>query len=295
MKKPAKKKPEKLEKPKNAVTGVKPASQPFNTMSNREFLYGILIIILTVLLMYSFFMGGFNFSKEKTITKPQPTEKPKVEKESTLPTISQDYLGNLPFLGNENAQISLIEFGDYQCNYCKDFYVNTEQKIIKDYIDTGKLKFYYKDFPQLNIHDKAEVSALAARCANEQGKFWEMHDRLYQEQGAWILAQKSGAIERFSEYAESLGLNKEQFSACLKTEKYRDAMNVDYEDGKRLDIRGTPTFLILVPKNKVNLVDLDKVVFKAKGATAERGDNYFVFVEGARDYTIFKEIFDTVK
>lgn len=292
MKKSAKKKPEKLGNPQKVA--MKPETTIQSTMSNKEFLYGIVIIILVVLLMYSFFIGGFSFSKEKT-TAPPAAQRTTPEKQTTLPTISKDYLGNLPFLGNENAQISFIEFGDYQCNYCKDFYTNTEQKIKPDYINTGKLKFYYKDFPQLNLHDKAEVSALAARCANEQGKFWEMHDKLYQEQGVWILAQKSSAVERFSEYVEQLGLNKEQFSACLKTEKYRDAMNVDYEDGNRLDIRGTPTFLVLLPKNKVNLVDLEKAVFNAKGATAERGDNYFVFVEGARDYAIFKEIFDTVK
>lgn len=86
-----------------------------------------------------------------------------------------------PFIGNANAPVTMIEFSDYQCPFCLRFWSETLPQIKKDYIDTGKVKFVYRDFP-LNIHPMAEPSARAANCAGEQGKYWEYHDKIFSEQ-----------------------------------------------------------------------------------------------------------------
>lgn len=94
-----------------------------------------------------------------------------------LPTIDDD-----PILGSANAPVTMIEFSDYQCPFCHSFWKQTLPQIKKDYIDTGKVKFVYRDFP-LNIHPMAEPAARAANCAGEQGKYWEYHDKIFGEQG----------------------------------------------------------------------------------------------------------------
>ncbi len=92
--------------------------------------------------------------------------------------------GNGPMLGSANATITLIEFTDYQCPFCSRHYNQTYNQIKKDYIDTGKVKFYLRDFP-LNFHPNAQKAAEAARCAGDQGKYWEMHDELFSKQSEW--------------------------------------------------------------------------------------------------------------
>lgn len=91
-------------------------------------------------------------------------------------------IGHLPALGDKNAKVTIIDFSDFECPFCRRFFEETFSKIKKDYIDTGKAVFYYRHFP-LAFHPLAQPFAQASECANEQGKFWEMHDKIFQEQG----------------------------------------------------------------------------------------------------------------
>lgn len=91
-------------------------------------------------------------------------------------------VGDLPVLGQESSKITLIEFSDYQCPFCGRFYSQTEGQIKKEYIDKGLVKFYYRDFPLSQIHPGAQKAAEAARCAGDQGKYWEYHDLVFQNQ-----------------------------------------------------------------------------------------------------------------
>lgn len=91
-------------------------------------------------------------------------------------------VGDLPALGNQNAKVTMIEFSDYQCPFCERHFTQAESQIKKDYIDTGKVKMYYRDFPLSQIHPGAQKAAEAARCAGDQGKYWEYHDLLFQNQ-----------------------------------------------------------------------------------------------------------------
>ena len=91
-------------------------------------------------------------------------------------------VGDLPALGNANAKVTLVEFSDYQCPFCARHFIQSEPQIIKEYVDTGKVKFYYRDFPLPQIHPGAQKAAEAARCAGDQNKYWEYHDSLFQNQ-----------------------------------------------------------------------------------------------------------------
>lgn len=91
-------------------------------------------------------------------------------------------VGNLPVEGNTNAPVTFIEFADYQCPFCGRFYTDAEAQIKKEYIDTGKVKLYYRDYPLIQIHPGAQKAAEAARCAGDQGKYWQYHDLIFQNQ-----------------------------------------------------------------------------------------------------------------
>ena len=94
-------------------------------------------------------------------------------------------VGHLPANGNKNASVTVIEFSDFQCPFCEQFFKTTYTQLKKEYIDTGKIAFYYRHFPLTNIHPLATPAALASECANDQGKFWEYHDLLFENQTTW--------------------------------------------------------------------------------------------------------------
>jgi protein-disulfide isomerase len=94
--------------------------------------------------------------------------------------------GHLPVTGNKNAKVTVVEFSDFQCPFCEQFFKNTYPQLKKEYIDNGKIAFYYRHFPLTSIHPYAKSAAIAAECANDQGKFWEYHDLLFQNQNSWV-------------------------------------------------------------------------------------------------------------
>ncbi len=138
--------------------------------------------------------------------------------------------------GKEDAPVTIVVFDDFQCPYCEKFFSGALPNIRSNYIDTGKVKFVFKHFP-LSFHQYAEKAAEAAECAGEQGKFWEMHDKLYENQNALD-------IDSLKSYAADLGLNTEQFNQCLDSGKYADKVKADFDQGVELGVRGTPTFFV---------------------------------------------------
>lgn len=141
-----------------------------------------------------------------------------------------------PFLGNPKAPITLIEFSDYQCSFCRKYYKNTLPLIKKKYIETGKVKYTFKDFP-LAIHNQAQKAAEASECAGEQGKYWKMHDLIFDN-------QSNIKVEDLKIYANKIGLNISDFKSCLDKGKYFNVVKADMEDGKKSGVRGTPSFLL---------------------------------------------------
>lgn len=141
-----------------------------------------------------------------------------------------------PVQGYKDAPITIIEFSDFQCPYCAKFYTQTLPQIKENYIDTGKVKFVYRDFP-LSFHPYAKKAAEAAECAHEQGKFWEFHDKIYENQNTLN-------NESLKQYAIDLGLNKDQFNTCLDTGKMSQEVMKDLQDGSSYGVTGTPAFFI---------------------------------------------------
>jgi protein-disulfide isomerase len=140
-------------------------------------------------------------------------------------------LGNAPVRGNPDAKVTIVEFSDFQCPFCRrsqDTIKQVEQKY------SGKVKVVFKDFP-LSFHERAMPAAEAARCAGDQGKYWEFHDKLF-----------SGGLtdEDFKKYAKELGLDTKAFDSCLSANKFRTEIAADMSQGQALGVSGTPAFFI---------------------------------------------------
>ena len=141
-----------------------------------------------------------------------------------------------PVKGDKNAPVTIIEFSDFQCPFCGKFFKETFGQIDEKYIKTGKVKMVFRDFP-LSFHENAQKSAEAAECADEQGKFWEYHDMLFEN-------QEKLSVEDLKRYAVELGLDKDKFDSCLDSEKYKDEVKKDFSDGQKYGVSGTPAFFI---------------------------------------------------
>lgn len=141
-----------------------------------------------------------------------------------------------PVLGSKDAQVTIVEFMDYQCPYCKRFHSQTFPDLKKLYIDTGKIRFYVMDFP-LDVHPKALLAAQAGRCAAEQGKFWAIHD-LMQSEGETLDNDKIG------EFAKTSALDVNGLRECLESGKYKDAIRLGISEASSKGIQATPTFVV---------------------------------------------------
>ena len=145
-----------------------------------------------------------------------------------------------PALGNEDAPVTMIEYSDFQCPFCGKFARETEPALIKKYVEDGTLRIEWRDFPYLG--QESVNAALAARAAEAQGKFWEYHDLLYENQGSG----NSGAFsdENLTGFAEELGLDAERFESDLRSEENAAAVAEDFRQGQGQGISGTPTFVV---------------------------------------------------
>lgn len=144
-----------------------------------------------------------------------------------------------PAIGSEDAPVTIVEFSDYQCPFCATFYLETFSRIKSEYVDTGKVKFVYRDFP-LNFHQYAQKSAEASECADEQGKFWEYKDILFKRQAEW----SSLGVDKLKDYASELKLDRERFDYCLDNNIMASEVQNDFADGKKYGVSGTPAFFI---------------------------------------------------
>ena len=149
-----------------------------------------------------------------------------------------------PIIGNPDAPIIIIEFSDFQCPFCARFHVQTLPSLMEEYIEQGKVKLVFRDFPIQNIHPNALPAAVAAECANDQGKFKGMHDLLFENQKQWSSLETSQALSTFVQYAKDLQMNEEEFTSCLTGGKHIDEIRKDLEDGRNYGVSGTPGFFI---------------------------------------------------
>ena len=165
---------------------------------------------------------------------------PEQENNSKLLTTSKLIENGSPIMGNVDAPITILEWGDYQCTFCYKFHQNTLSIINEDFVETGKVKLVFKDFP-LNGPDSL-LAAEASYCAEDQGKYWEYHDELYKNWGG----ERTGWITRESldRFAVTVDLNLDEFNECLNEQKYHDRVTALHEFGKEVGIDATPSFLV---------------------------------------------------
>jgi protein-disulfide isomerase len=208
-------------------------------------------------------MFGLNgtFDESELAIKPTPEMDSIGPTEITMETFVEN---GSPVLGNPNASITLVEFGDYQCHYCHVFFESIEGKIMKNYIETGKVKMIFKDY---NIIGKDSVKASqGAHCANDQGLFWEYHDILYSnwtgENNGWA----SGA--NLANYAQDIGLEMNQWTDCMSQQKHSKTILDSNEDAKKLQLTGTPAFFVISSDGQVSKLF------------------------GAQPFEVFKRVFD---
>ena len=165
---------------------------------------------------------------------------PQTDNDSKLFTESKLIQNGSPIIGNPSASITILEWGDYQCTYCYKFHQSTMNAIKQDFIETGKAKLVFKDFP-LNGADSV-LAAEASHCAQDQGKYWQYHDELYNnwagERTGWITRE---SLEKF---ATTVNLDLDKFNKCLDDHKYLESVNQMYEFGKEIGIDATPSFLV---------------------------------------------------
>lgn len=193
---------------------------------------------------------------------PQPAPAPPPKPESIVLGIDDD-----PLVGDKKARLVIVEFSDFQCPFCGRFVHETFPEIEKEYIKTGKLKYVFRDFPISSAHKDAFKAALAAGCALDQGKFWEMHDQLFNNQAAFT-------VYNLNQRATAIGLNKEKFQKCLDDNEYATEVQSDFADGLKAGVNQTPTFFIgLIEPNSP----------KVKVLTV---------ITGAKPYAFFKEAID---
>lgn len=193
-------------------------------------------------------------------TAPQPT---------AVADVALNIDGDGPFKGSPNAGVTLIEFSDYQCPFCANYFRDALQKIDAEYGKTGKVKYLFRNFPLEAIHPQAFKAAEAASCAGDQNKYWEMHDRLFQNQ------QALGAAD-LPRHAEALGLDLQRFSECLEGGKHSAKIRKDMAEGQKAGVTGTPTFFL---------------GFTEPGSSRVKAVRR---VTGAQPYESFKEAIDSV-
>ena len=182
------------------------------------------------------------------------------------PTIASFYDNASPILGDLNAPLTMIEFGDYQCTFCKKFFHETEESIITNYVETGKVKILFKDF--IVVNEDSVNAASAAHCANDQKMFWQYHSTLYNnwdgEGTGWA------SSEQLHQFASTLGLDMNEFSECMSQSKWKDLVLSSHADGRALGVDATPTFFIIDQNNEA------------------------LKITGSQHYDVFQEVFDSL-
>ncbi len=202
----------------------------------------------------------------KTAPVPQPVQQPS---QPNVPQIFQISLDDDPVKGDPNAPVTVVEFSDFQCPFCSRFFVQTLPQLQETYIDTGKVKLVYRDLPLDNLHPNARPAAIAAECADEQGKFWDYHDVLFSKQAEWGGQSSDAVSETFQTYASDLGLESASFESCLSSSEISDEVNDDFVDATLYGATGTPTFFV---------------------GNEEDG---FIKIVGAQPFNAFKAIIDS--
>lgn len=146
-------------------------------------------------------------------------------------------------MGSASAPVQILEFGDFECPACGSFATLTEPDMRKRLIETGQASFRFLDYP-LNVHANSWDASFSAACANEQGKFWEMHDRLFATQDEWNTQATRRPKSVMSRLAQEIGLDMGQWDECFDSQKYKLDIAANQKEGDKYRVQSTPTFVV---------------------------------------------------
>ena len=187
-----------------------------------------------------------------------------LEKNTPQKTIFTEMGSSL--LGNPDAPITIVEFGDYQCKQCYNWFHNTKPVIFENYVDSGKVNFVFVDLAYLGRD--SPIAAQASYCAEDQGEYWEYHNVLYNSQES--LDDGWANSEKLKAFAFDLGLDMDLFESCLDSEKYSKRVQYNIEQARENGVRGTPWFFIVGPGGQQQEIN------------------------GAQSYSVFKQVIDSM-
>lgn len=228
-----------------ATIGSVLANIPLQTLGTKIVYIVLLIACLAIGYLFAkveMLQNGTTTTAAQQTTVPDPAAAPQAPA-APDPEVVKDTLemGHLPVKGQENAPVTIVEFSDFECPFCGRFYSETLDQLTTEYIDTGKVKLYYRHYP-LSFHPNAVPLALAAECANDQGKFWEMHDKIFD---ATVAGTSSTATaDTMKQWAVELGLSADTFNSCLDNKTHQAKVDEDFAAGSAVGVSGTPTFYI---------------------------------------------------
>lgn len=206
-------------------------------------------LLIVLLVIVSFLLGTTwtrlkHVENEKQADQPPPTVKQTNPEKPPEPEVlgvedQAEIIKNPAALkGSEDAKVTIVEFSEYQCPFCQRYVDETYTKIAADYGD--KIYYVFRDYP-LEFHQHAKITAEAARCAGEQGKYWQYHDKLFAKRD-WVNQEE--VTETLVGFAADLGLDTESFKECLTSGKFTAVVNADFALGQKVGVTGTPSFFI---------------------------------------------------
>ncbi len=265
----------------------------------------LVIGVLSVLLVASVFTQGFGIIKTpatqntetNTTTQNQQgtTTTPTTETQVQKVNLKLD-VGTNPAKGNQNAKISLVEMSNFECPFCWRFATQSLPTIETQLVNTGKMNVYFRDFP-VTHGTQGTLASHAARCANEEGKYWEMHDEIFKNYRTW--ADQGNADSEFKKYAATIGLNQANFDACLAdSQKYSQQIQNDINFAQGFGV-GTPAFAMKFSKEgfkkdgvsgALNSAALAQYKQYINGLFEDSEGNFFVIIQGALPADVFTTI-----
>lgn len=170
-------------------------------------------------------------------------------------------------IGSDSAKLEVVEFADFECPACGNFATLTEPDVRTRLVNTGQIRFRFIDFP-LQMHPNARAAHMAAWCAGEQNKFWEMHDAIFAVQDRWSGYATRRPNRVFSELAKNVGVNMDQYESCVSSNKYAGQIQANVDEGIRQQVNGTPTFFYgRIKSGPVSYDEFKKYVDQALAST----------------------------
>lgn len=182
-----------------------------------------------------------------------------------LPVSATSFPGHV--LGSDSAPVEIIEYADFECGACAHFAILTLPDIKQRLVGTGRVRLRFRDFP-LPGHSKSLPAHMAAACAGEQGRFWEMKDQIFFGQQAWVRDRRPA--RRFEQYAKTIGLDMRQYEACVDEERYAAQIAAGRDEGIAVGVNSTPSFLIggLLVTGTIPYDSVVALVRRAEGTAA---------------------------